>query len=151
MFAICLGTSSSACHVGESGAPGESGVSCPALSYIAGDACVAFPPFSDATLFLEQDVTVAADAGVDDSAPAGDAPQDAAPPADADAGTFDLVCDAGVPIPECVEYYELLGACTGGDYLETACQTAADTDASERASITQLCTVNVQRIQQACR
>ncbi len=149
IFALCLGASPAACHADEPGSPGEGAVSCPAFSYIAGDACVPFPPFSDATLSLEQDVT-ASDVPVDDSAPAEDAPQDAASPLDAEAATYDLVCDAGVPIPECVEYYVMLEACTGRDLLSSACESAAETDASDRASSAQLCIVNIQRLQQAC-
>jgi hypothetical protein len=149
MLVLCLGASQAACDADDSGAPGESVVSCPALSYIAGDACHPFPPFSDATLVREQDATIAVDAGVDDSATAADVAPEAAP-ADAEAGTFDLVCDAGVPIPECVTYYVMLAACTGQDLLAQACVTAADTDASDRASIAQLCTINIQRLQQAC-
>jgi hypothetical protein len=127
------------------------GISCPAFSYIAGNACVPFPAFSDATLFVEGDATISADAGIDDSAPADDVPPEASPPADADAGTFDLVCDAGVPIPECVEYFMLFSACTGRDFLAGACQSAGETDASVRAASQQLCIANIQRIQQACR
>jgi hypothetical protein len=149
MLALCIGTSVAACHADESGSPGEGVVSCPELSYIAGDACDPFPPFSDATLVREEDATVAADAGIDDSAPAADVAPEVAP-ADAEGGTFDLVCDAGVPIPECVTYYVMLEACTGQDLLAQACVTAADTDASDRASIAQLCTINIQRLQQAC-
>jgi hypothetical protein len=150
LFALCLAASASACHANDESGPLGEGVSCPAYFYIAGDACVPWPAFSDAALVLERDATLATDAGVGDSATALDGPQDAAPRADAEAGTFDLVCEAGEPVPECVEYFELLSACTGSDYAAAACQTATDTDASDRASIAQLCIINIQRIQQAC-
>ena len=51
----------------------------------------------------------ATDAGAADS---GDLPD----------GLPTVVCDAGEPVAQCVEYFALLSTCTGEDFLDGACQ-----------------------------
>jgi hypothetical protein len=61
-----------------------------------------------------------------------------------------LSCDAAVP--ECVTYFQALGACFHMDLLESACQPALIPDGSDQlAQIESLCQVQLQNIQTACR
>jgi hypothetical protein len=75
------------------GAPAdEIGLSCPAFSYIRGDACVPLPPFSDATVPSNTDDASLLDAEEAESTDA--APPETAPPESLPACTYDGVAPA---------------------------------------------------------
>jgi hypothetical protein len=80
----------------------------------------------------------APDAGADDSS---DLPD----------GLPTVVCDAGEPVAQCVEYFALLSTCTGEDFLDGACQPGLiPTGAESLQQIELFCEGNLQRLQQAC-
>jgi hypothetical protein len=74
------------------------------------------------------------------------------PDAASDPDATSLTCDGGMPIPECVEYYKELAQCfTEPDLLSLACQgSLLATPDADIASIEELCSVNLQRIETAC-
>jgi hypothetical protein len=72
-------------------------------------------------------------------------------PTDLPDGLPTVVCDAGQPVAECVQYFALLSACSGEDYLSEACQPSfIPTSPASLQQIEQVCTTNLQRLQQAC-
>lgn len=69
---------------------------------------------------------------------------------EADAGVV-VTCDSGTPVPVCVQYYAVLSACLGMDLTSEACQASLiPSSQAELQQIEYLCSVNLQRIQQAC-
>jgi hypothetical protein len=104
-------------------------------------------PF-DATTFPAGDASAPRHIG--DASTAFDGAQDA-PTFDAEASDANQApCDGAVPI--CVEYFAAVSACFNRNELAGACQETLIPDGSDRlAYIVQLCEVNLQRIQQACR
>jgi hypothetical protein len=64
-----------------------------------------------------------------------------------------VACDGGTPIPSCVEYYALLETCDNRPgLLALACQPGLlDTPDADIQGIEMLCSINLSRLQQACR
>jgi hypothetical protein len=65
-----------------------------------------------------------------------------------------ISCDAGQPVQECVQYFALQAICTNdpGIALTGPCQAAALPQTPDGfARIQQLCLLNLQRLQGACR
>jgi hypothetical protein len=64
-----------------------------------------------------------------------------------------VLCDGGTPDPVCIAYYSLLERCLGlPDALGYACQpTLLETPDADVQAIDMICSVNLERLRQACR
>ena len=103
-------------------------------------------PARDASADLISSDAVALDVTVPD------APSDAAVADDAEDSADalpDVVCDAGVPIPICVEYAVLASRCFGEDLMYLACEAIPSASVSLQY-LEELCADNLQRLEQAC-
>ncbi len=91
----------------------------------------------------------AADAGWQDTSiiPVSDAAMD-----EGRDGVGTVLCEAGLPVTECVQYFTLLSQCTMSDQVRGACQPSAIPKTPEELMrIRALCAINLQRLQEACR
>ena len=67
-------------------------------------------------------------------------------------GVGTVLCEAGLPVTECVQYFTLLSQCTMSDQVRGACQPSAIPKTPEELMrIRALCAINLQRLQEACR
>jgi hypothetical protein len=91
---------------------------------------------TDASTDTGASVDALTDGAIDTAAFDADLPD---APDDLPDGLPTVVCDAGQPVAECVEYFAFLSACAGEDFLGDACQPSSSPRARRAFSRSSRC------------